>query len=110
MVEWNKKSRRQVPFVEPVGGNHLEIKTSYILLLTSYILHIDRSMTHATRGGDCRQEGGERGYYNLHRNLNQTLLCHTLSTFFVRNLKAEGLTFHIRLQTSNIVRQPSAIV
>ena len=45
MVEWNKKSRRQVPFVEPVGGNHLEIKTSYILHQTSYILHIDRSMT-----------------------------------------------------------------
>ena len=67
-------------------------------------------MPHATRGGDCRQEGGERGYYNLHRNLNQTLLSHTLSTFFVRNLKAEGLTSHIRLQTSNIVRQPSAIV
>ena len=31
-------------------------------------------------------------------------------TFFVCNLKAEGLTSHIRLQTSNIVRQPSAIV
>ena len=64
MDEWNKKSRRQVPFVEPVGGNHLEI---------------NRTCTHATRGGECRQEGGERGYYHLHRKLNQALLRHNFS-------------------------------
>ena len=29
---------------------------------------------HATGGGDGRQEGRERGYYNLHRNLNNPLL------------------------------------
>ena len=31
-------------------------------------------MTHATRGRDGRQEGRERGYYHLHRNLNHSLL------------------------------------
>ena len=30
--------------------------------------------THATRGGDGCQEGCERGYYYLHRNLNNPLL------------------------------------
>ena len=34
-------------------------------------------MAHARRGRDRRQEGGERSYYNLHCNLNETLL-HTL--------------------------------
>ena len=34
-------------------------------------------MAHATGRCDGRQEGRERGYYHLHRNLNDTLL-HTL--------------------------------
>ena len=34
----------------------------------------DRSVTHATRGRDGRQEGRECGYYYLHRNLNDSLL------------------------------------
>ena len=34
--------------------------------------------SHATRGGDGRQEGRERGYYNLHRNLNDSLLHNSL--------------------------------
>jgi len=33
-------------------------------------------MTHATGRGDGCQEGGECGYYYLHRNLNETLLFH----------------------------------
>ena len=37
----------------------------------------DGSVAHATRGRDRRQEGGECSYYNLHCNLNKTLL-HTL--------------------------------
>ena len=39
---------------------------------------IQRAVAHATRGGECGQEGGERGYYHLHRNLNQALLLHCL--------------------------------
>jgi len=31
-------------------------------------------MTHTTGRRDGRQEGCESGYYNLHRNLNKTLL------------------------------------
>ena len=37
-------------------------------------LERNRPISHATRGRDGRQEGRERGYYNLHRNLNETLL------------------------------------
>ena len=35
---------------------------------------LERSVAHAARGGDGRQEGRERGYYHLHRNLNDSLL------------------------------------
>ena len=41
----------------------------------------DRSVAHTTRGRDRRQEGGECSYYNLHCNLNKTLL-HTLLLSF----------------------------
>ena len=33
-------------------------------------------LTHTTRGGQCRQECGERGYYHLHQQLNQSFLSH----------------------------------
>ena len=35
---------------------------------------LEGAVAHATRGRDGRQEGRERGYYNLHPNLNKTLL------------------------------------
>ena len=38
---------------------------------------LEGAVAHTTRGRDGRQEGRERGYYNLHRNLNNPLL-HTL--------------------------------
>ena len=34
---------------------------------------LEGAVAHATRGRDGRQEGCERGYYNLHRNLNNSL-------------------------------------
>jgi len=37
---------------------------------------VDGPVSHATGGCDGRQEGCERGYYHLHRNLNETLLLH----------------------------------
>ena len=42
-----------------------------------FVLEGDGPHAHATRGRDRRQEGGECSYYNLHCNLNKTLL-HTL--------------------------------
>ena len=36
-------------------------------------LERNRSVTHTTGRCDGRQEGCERGYYNLHRNLNNPL-------------------------------------
>ena len=41
------------------------------------IICLEGAVAHAARGCDGRQEGRERGYYNLHRNLNDSLL-HTL--------------------------------
>ena len=37
-------------------------------------LILERTVAHAARGGDGRQEGRERGYYYLHRNLNDPFL------------------------------------
>ena len=39
--------------------------------VASYILHVNRSITHARRGGQCRQESRERGYYHLRRQLQR---------------------------------------
>ena len=49
-------------------------------------LERNRSQSHATRGRDGRQEGRERGYYNLHRNLNNPLLHLTESFIFVTQI------------------------
>ena len=46
----------------------------------------DRPVAQARRGADGRQEGRERGYYHLHRQLDDTLLLHFLLTdrlFFI---------------------------
>ena len=43
------------------------------LPMTAHFLERNWSVAHTTRGRDGRQEGRERGYYNLHRNLNHTL-------------------------------------
>ena len=47
---------------------------------------LEWSVAHATRSRDGRQEGRERGYYHLHRNLNNSLL-HSGSK--ISNLKSE---------------------
>ena len=35
---------------------------------------VQRAVAHTAGGGQRRQKGGERGYYHLHRNLNDSLL------------------------------------
>ena len=52
-----------------------------IICCQLHSLEGDGAVAHATRGRDRRQEGGERSYYNLHCNLNKTLL-HTLLLSF----------------------------
>ena len=59
---------------------------SNLVPLTSYLSPLKRSVPHATRGGDGRQEGRECGYYHLHRNLNNSLL-HSGSK--ISNLKSQ---------------------
>jgi len=57
-------------------------QASLTLLSLNRSLHFskaDRPMPHATRGRDGRQECRERGYYHLHRNLNNLL--HSTSIF-----------------------------
>ena len=57
----------------------------------------DRSMSHATRGCDGRQEGCESGYYHLHRYLNNTIRLHNFhcSLFKVQSskFKVQRLSF-----------------
>ena len=47
----------------------------------------DRPVAHTTCGADGRQEGRERGYYHLHRQLDDTLLLHGVF-YFIKNLSA----------------------
>ena len=42
----------------------------------------DRPLAHARGGADGRQEGRERGYYHLHRQLDDTLFLHAIFVFF----------------------------
>ena len=42
----------------------------------------DRPVAQARGGADGRQEGRERGYYHLHRQLDDTLLLHGVHFFF----------------------------
>ena len=50
--------------------------------MPALILEYQGTASHAARGRDGRQEGRERGYYHLHRNLNHSLL-HNFSLFTV---------------------------
>ena len=45
----------------------------------SFTLHLERSSAHARGCAKCRQECCERGYYHLHRQLNDPLFLHFLS-------------------------------
>ena len=42
----------------------------------------DRPVAQARSSADGRQEGRERGYYHLHRQLDDALLFHTIFVFF----------------------------
>ena len=55
-------------------------------------LVLEGAVAHTARGRDGRQEGRERGYYHLHRNLNETLL-HDLILF---TLHSSLFTLHSR--------------
>ena len=43
---------------------------------TSYCSKSEWAVAHAAGGSKGREEGRERGYYYLHRNLNQALFFH----------------------------------
>ena len=45
-------------------------------------LERNRPISHTARSGNRRQEGCERGYYNLHRNLNNPLF-HSSSPYTI---------------------------
>ena len=58
------------------------------------MLEREWSVAHARRGRDGCQEGRERGYYNLHRNLNKTICLHNCELFNceLKNGAPEGAT------------------
>ena len=49
--------------------------------LTSSCSECDWAVAHTAGGTDGREEGCERGYYDLHRYLDDPLLLHTLFFF-----------------------------
>ena len=52
------------------------------MLFESGAFFLERSVAHARGGADGRQEGCERGYYHLHRQLDDLLFLHTIFVFF----------------------------
>ena len=62
--------------------------TIHYSLFTTHSSLLEWSFAHTTRGRECREERRERGYYNLHRQLNHPFLRHTLriSLFCLRIL------------------------
>ena len=44
----------------------------FAMIPVALLIEWERSITHARRGRDGCEEGCERGYYDLHRNLNET--------------------------------------
>ena len=54
------------------------MRKSCILIFNRDSLEYDRAVPETTRGRDRRQESRERGYYHLHRQLNNPLLLHNL--------------------------------
>ena len=67
---------------------------SLSLLVRGFALEHNGSVTHATRGRNGRQEGRERGYYHLHRNLNESLF-HSVLLFIVTQIFTDLHRFHI---------------
>ena len=61
---WNKQGGAS----DTVSGAPLSIDVD--------LLEVDWSTAHATRSREGGEEGGERGYYHLHRKLNQAFLRH----------------------------------
>ena len=55
-----------------------------------FSLEYEWSSSHAARGRDGRQEGRERGYYHLHRHLNNPLL-HNYSLFINSLIQRSGV-------------------
>ena len=52
------------------------------MLFESGAFFLERSVAHARGGADGRQEGCERGYYHLHRQLDDLLFLHTIFRFY----------------------------
>ena len=45
-----------------------------MISIANTLIEWERSVTHATRGCDGREEGCESGYYDLHRYLDDAFL------------------------------------
>ena len=71
------------------------------LFTLNLLLERNRAVAHAARGRDGRQEGRERGYYNLHRHLNDPLL-HTLVLIKVCSTISTGTTARIDHQARSL--------
>ena len=66
-------------------GRHHPDASPILVLVTSLLasLVLERAVTHATCGRNRCQKGRERGYYYLHRHLNNPLFHTHLSLTFI---------------------------
>ena len=53
---------------------------SCFTFIASHVLESNRSVAHAARCADGREECCERGHCNLHHNLNNSILLHNLNS------------------------------
>ena len=93
-------SRRFCPQGESWGLSHLCDLSHWGTVPCDSPRSLERNwfISHTARRCDGRQEGCERGYYDLHRNLNETLLHLLISFSFVvltgRNWKCNSVYCH----------------
>ena len=75
----------------------------FLIRVIRAIRCLERSIPHATRGRDGRQEGRECGYYHLHRNLNNPLL-HNFRCFFLTTNYANFTNLYCAQQIIRLIR------
>ena len=75
----------------------------FLIRVIRAIRCLERSVAHATRCTNRRQEGRERGYYYLHRNLYNPLL-HNFRCFFLTTNYANFTNLYCAQQIIRLIR------
>ena len=75
-----------VTISSPKAVDILQIVDSVRLCVPINFSERDGAVAHATGSAQCREECCERGYYNLHRQLDESFLFHNLRIYLSKDL------------------------